>query len=216
MRYFSFMLCFFLTTSLFPQVSSQYEIPTKQQLDSLKTELEIIFKKDQAFRRIYIEAENILGKDSFEMEYFWEVVEAQDKVLEKSVTSIIDKYGWLGISQVGRLANTAEWGVLQHGTVASKEKYAPLLKASVLKNESQATHYARLIDRMLINSNRPQLYGTQINYDAAVPAFYEIKDPELIDKRRKELGLNSIQEFAKSRNLEWTIITRMRKLYFLL
>lgn len=205
MKYLILILCFFITNSLFSQTSSQFDTPTKQQLDSLKAKLETIFMKDQTFRRIYIEAENKLGKDSDAYEYFWEVVEAQDRVLEKEVIEIIDKYGWLGISQVGRLANGTQWSVLQHGTVASKEKYAPLLKASALKNESQAVHYARLIDRMLINSERPQLYGTQINYDTDTPSFYEIKDPEFIDKRRKELGLDPIQEFAKSSKIEWTI-----------
>ena len=205
MKYVGLLLCFFITTSFFSQTSSQYETPTTEQLDSLTTKLETLFMKDQAFRRIYVEAENKLGADSDAYEYFWEVVEAQDKVLEKELTDILDKYGWLGISQVGRLANGTQWSVLQHGTVASKEKYAPLLKASVLKNESQAVHYARLIDRMLINSDRPQLYGTQINYTTETPTFYDIKDPEFIDKRRKELGLDSIEEFARLNNMEWSI-----------
>lgn len=161
--------------------------------------------KDQTFRRIYTEAEKKLGKDSEAYEYFWEVVEAQDKTLEKEVLNIIDKYGWLGISQIGRLANGTQWSVLQHGSVASKEKYAPLLKESILKGESQPVHYARLIDRMLINSDKPQLYGSQINYATDKPVFFEIKEPEFINKRRKELGLDSIEEFAKSRNIEWTI-----------
>ncbi|AFL81233.1 hypothetical protein Aeqsu_1753 [Aequorivita sublithincola DSM 14238] len=205
MKYISLLLCFFITTSLFSQTSSQYETPTKQQLDSLTTKLETLFMKDQTFRRIYIEAENKLGADSDAYEYFWEVVEAQDKVLEKELIDILDKYGWLGISQVGRLANGTQWSVLQHGTVASKEKYAPLLKASVLNNESQAIHYARLIDRMLLNSDRLQLYGTQINYATHTPTFYELKDPEFVDKRRNELGLDSIEEFARSNKIEWSI-----------
>lgn len=198
------MLCSLTTTSTFSQTSSRYQTPTKKQLDSLKTELETLFIKDQTFRRIYIEAEEKLGKDSDSYEYFWEVVEAQDKVLVKEVTNIIDIYGWLGISEVGRLANGTQWSVLQHGSVNSKEKYAPLLKASVLDNESQAIHYARLIDRMLINSDKPQLYGTQVTYDNP-PVFFVIKDPEFVNKRRNELGLDSIQEFAKSKNIEWTI-----------
>lgn len=205
MKYLNLMLCFFITISTFSQSNFQKETPTKKQLDSLKTELETLFMKDQTFRRIYTEAEEKLGKDSNAYEYFWEVVEAQDKILEKEVTNIIDKYGWLGISEVGRLANGTQWSILQHGSVNSKEKYAPLLKASVLENESQAIHYARLIDRMLINSDRPQLYGTQINYDTEKPIFYEVKNPEFIDKRRKKLGLEPIQEFAKSRKIEWSI-----------
>lgn len=161
--------------------------------------------KDQTFRRIYIEAEEKLGKDSEAYDYFWEVVESQDKILEKEVISIIDRYGWLGISQIGRLANTTLWSVLQHGSVASKEKYVPLLKTSVLKQESRPIHYARLIDRMLINSNKAQLYGTEINYDNEEPTFFKIKQPEFVDKRRKEIGLNSIKEYAKSRKVEWNI-----------
>lgn len=44
---------------------------SKKELDSLKIKLETIFMKNQTFRRIYIEAENKLGKDSDEMKYFW-------------------------------------------------------------------------------------------------------------------------------------------------
>lgn len=140
------------------------------------------------------------------MEYFWEVVEEQDKVLEKEVIAIIDTYGWLGISEVGRLANGTLWAVLQHGSIASKNKYSPLLKASVLKHESQPSHYARMIDRMLINDDKPQVFGTQIEYNStAKPSFFPIEKPEYINKRRKEIGLNSIQEFAKTKKITWTI-----------
>ncbi len=179
---------------------------SKEELDLLKVKLETIFMKDQTFRRIYSEAENKLGKDSDAYEYFWEVVENQDSILEKEVTTILDKYGWLGISQVGRLANTTLWSVLQHGSASSKEKYAPLLKASVLKGESQPSHYARLIDRMLINTNRPQLYGTQIDYDSSeIPTFFSIEKPEYINQRRKEIGLGGIEGYAEEKKIEWNI-----------
>ncbi|AXT57478.1 hypothetical protein J8L88_00310 [Aquimarina sp. MMG015] len=179
---------------------------SKETKDYLKKQLEIVFMKDQLFRKLYKQAEEQFGKESNEMDYFWEVVEKQDKLLEKEVISIIDTYGWLGISEVGRLANTTLWGVLQHGSISSKEKYAPLLKESVLQKESQPTHYARLIDRMLINSNKSQLYGTQYEYNSKGKiSFLPIKSPESINKRRKEIGLNSIEDFSKSKNIPWTI-----------
>ncbi len=206
MKYSFLLICFCITLPIFSQINSEYKIPSKEQLDTLKIQLETLFKKDQAFRKIYKEAEKKLGKDSFEMEYFWQIVEGQDKVLEKELSLIIDTYGWLGISQVGRLANTAQWAVLQHGPLHLKEKYAPLLKESVLHKESRANHYASLIDWMLINSNRLQMYGTAIKSDDENKLqFYDIKDPELINKRRKEIGLSSIQEFAKSKNMVWNI-----------
>ncbi|MCH2085214.1 MAG: hypothetical protein MK226_22710 [Saprospiraceae bacterium] len=196
-----------LSSSVYGQIKQLDE----KRLDSLRAELENIFTKDQTFRRIYVQAEEVLGKDSYEIEYFWEVVEAQDKILEKQVAGIIDRYGWLGISQVGRRANTALWAVLQHGTLASKKKYAPLLKESVLNSESQPQHYARLIDRMLINNGEPQLYGTQIDYEPAEnPIFFSIKEPEFINQRRAEIGLPDIQQFAKQRGIEWNVPQKKR------
>ena len=192
--------------TLFLGINFSVIAQSKEELDSLKVQLETVLMKDQTFRRIYLEAENKLGKDSDAYEYFWEVVELQDKVLEKEITTILDKYGWLGISQVGRSANTAIWGVLQHGSVASKEKYAPLLKASVVKKESQPIHYARLIDRMLINTDKPQLYGTQIDYASGeAPVFFPIENPEYINRRREEIGLGAIEHFARDREIKWTI-----------
>ena len=192
-----------LSSSVYGQQIQRFD---EKRLDSLRTELGILFLKDQTFRRIYLQAEEVLGKDSYEIEYFWEVVEAQDKILEKQAVHIIDSYGWLGISQVGRRANTALWAVLQHSSYASKKKYAPMLKESVLKNESQPQHYARLIDRMLINNGEPQLYGTQIDYESAEnPIFFLIQEPELINQRRAEIGLPDIQQFAKQRGIEWNV-----------
>lgn len=204
MKYLRLTFCILITNALFSQLNAQHKIPANHQLDSLKNELKTIFMKDQTFRRIYKEAEQKLGKGSEAYEYFWEVVEAQDKILEKEVLNIIDLYGWLGISQVGRLANTTLWSVLQHGSVTSKKKYAPLLKASVLKRESNPKHYARLVDRMLINSNKPQLFGTQIDYNSSTaPVFFPIEKPEYINQRRKEIGLGGIEGYAKERKMEW-------------
>ncbi|WP_394749680.1 DUF6624 domain-containing protein [Spongiimicrobium salis] len=206
MKLVKLLLLCSLSISLYSQTPSSSVDLSSKTLDSLRTHLESILTKDQVFRSIYKEAENKLGKDSAAMEYFWEVVEQQDKLLEQEVTAILDQYGWLGISQVGRRANTTLWAVLQHGSVASKEKYAPLLKASVLKKESRPAHYARLIDRMLINSKRPQEYGTQYEYDKEGNAiFFPIHAPEYIDRRRKELGLSGIQEFAEQLGITWAI-----------
>ena len=91
MKHLSLILCFLITSFIYSQTSTQYKTATKQQLDSIKTELEAIFIKDQTFRRIYKEVEEKLEKDSEAYEYFWEVVENQDKVLEKEVLNIIDK-----------------------------------------------------------------------------------------------------------------------------
>ena len=187
-------------------IYGQLEQPTEKKLDSLKTKLETLFMEDQLFRRLYQDAEKKFGKDSDEMEYFWKVVEEQDKRIEIEFIKILEKYGWLGSNQVGRLANGALFSIIQHSSIETKEKYAPLMKESVLRKESQPMHYARLIDRMLVNDNKPQIYGSQTTKDENGNAiFFEIENPEYVNKRRKEINLDGIESFAKERSIEWNI-----------
>jgi hypothetical protein len=72
--------------------------------------------KDQIFRGIYQVVEKKYGQDSAQMDYFWNVVERQDRIFEKEVTRLIVTYGWLSISKVGRLANTSIWLIIQHAS----------------------------------------------------------------------------------------------------
>ncbi len=200
--FFLILICF-ISSSLYAQV----EQPTDIQLDSLKTKLETLLMEDQLFRRLYLDAEEKFGQTSPEMDYFWKVVEEQDDRIEKEMVVILERYGWLGISDVGRRANAAIWSVTQHSSIEFKEKYAPLMKESVLKGESQPLQYARLIDRMFVNANKPQVYGSQTTQDEdGNPIFFEIINPEYINSRRKEIGLGDIESFAKERGIEWHII----------
>ncbi|MBJ2173417.1 hypothetical protein JBL43_04170 [Aureibaculum sp. A20] len=201
-RIFFILMIVIFSSSIYGQL----EQPTEKKLDSLKTKLETLFMEDQLFRRLYQDAEKKFGKDSDEMEYFWKVVEEQDKRIEIEFIKILEKYGWLGSNQVGRLANGALFSIIQHSSIETKEKYAPLMKESVLRKESQPMHYARLMDRMLVNDNKPQIYGSQTTNDKNGNAiFFEIEKPEFVNKRRKEINLDGIESFAKERSIEWNI-----------
>ncbi|WP_452233131.1 DUF6624 domain-containing protein [Lacinutrix sp. MEBiC02595] len=203
MKKIIFLLILTISSS---SICAQNENTNKKEMDAIQTKLETLFMQDQLFRRLYQDAEQKFGVDSREMDYFWKIVEEQDKRIENELILILDKYGWLGTSQVGRLANGAIWSVIQHSSLEIKEKYAPLMKASVLQNESQAMQYARLIDRMRINDNKPQVYGSQTTKDKDGNAtFFEIDKPEYIHKRRKEIGLDPIEDFAKARGIDWHI-----------
>ncbi|MCK0158092.1 hypothetical protein MWU65_12925 [Cellulophaga sp. F20128] len=200
------LLFLFIMGTFSISLCGQYKQASGKELDTLKTKLETLFMHDQLFRRLYQDAEKKFGQDSAEMEYFWKVVEDQDKRIESELIKILDKYGWLGISDVGRLANGAIWSIIQHSSLKTKEKYAALMKASVLKKESQPLQYARLIDRMLVNAHKPQIYGSQTTKDKNENViFFEIEKPEYVDLRRREIGLEGIEGFAKEKGIDWTI-----------
>ena len=54
-------------------------------------------------------------------------------------------------------------------------------------------------DRILMNGGYPQIYGSQIVGNS----FYDIADEVNLNKRRKEMGMISIQERARKRGFEY-------------
>lgn len=178
----------------------------------LQEQLEYIYVKDQMLRQLYRDAEDKFGRDSDEMKFFWKLVSEQDSINEQEVVNIIDQDGWLGISEVGGKANMAIWLVIQHAPLTLQEKYLPFLKESVLKGESQGNHLALLEDRILMRTGKPQTYGSQLKLDpeSGKQVLHEIKDPEYVNQRRKEVGLGPIQDYLRRFGLDWTVEQKER------
>jgi hypothetical protein len=112
---------------------------------------------------------------------------------------ILDKYGWLGKSRVGDNANQALWLVIQHAELSMQETYLPLLKKSVEMGESEGWHQAFLEDRILMRNKKNQLYGSQATWDKTIGKMkiYPIDDVRNVNKRREQIGLEPIEEYAK-------------------
>lgn len=173
----------------------------------LKVQLDQIYVRDQMLRQLYRGAEEKFGKESDEMKYFWQLVSEQDSLNEIEVIKIIEEKGWVGKSLVGGQANMTLWLVIQHAPLETQEKYLPLLKKSVLKGESSGSHLALLEDRIQMRNGKPQTYGSQITTDKETGerVVYEIREPEYVNQRRKEVGLGPIEDYVKRRGIEWKI-----------
>ena len=173
----------------------------------LKKQLEEIYVRDQTLRQLYQPAEEKFGRDSDQMKYFWKLVSEQDSINEAEVIAIIDEKGWVGRSLVGGQANMTLWLVIQHAPLETQEKYLPLLKESVKNGESSGSHLALLEDRIQMRNGKPQIYGSQITRDEETgkDIVYEIKDPEYVNQRRKEVGLGPIEDYVKRWGIKWTV-----------
>jgi hypothetical protein len=173
----------------------------------LKDQLENIYVKDQVLRQLSQVAEEKFGKDSKEMNYFWQLVSEQDRENEKEVIAIIEERGWVGRSLVGGKANMTLWLVIQHAPLETQEKFLPMLKESVMKGESQGSHLALLEDRIQMRKGEPQTYGSQITNDPSTgqQIIYEVRDPEYVNQRRSQVGLGPIEDYVKRFGLEWTV-----------
>lgn len=62
-------------------------------------------------------------------------------------------------------------------------------------------------DRLLLRRGELQVYGTQLAIDdkSKDPYVLPLKDPKNVDKRRAEVGLNSMQENLNRWSLKWDV-----------
>lgn len=113
------------------------------------------------------------------------------------LNEIIEKHGFPTIEKFGKEANEAAWLVIQHSISKPEfmKKCAVLLEKAVAENQAEAKQLAYLTDRIAVFEDRPQLYGTQFDWDENGEMSPKLFDNiEKVNERRKSVGLNSLQE----------------------
>jgi len=116
------------------------------------------------------------------------------------LNEIIEAIGYPTIDKVGKEASDAAWLVIQHsiGQPNFMKKCMELLDKAVSENKANPQNLAYLIDRIAIFEGKPQLYGTQFDWDengALSPNDFE--DLAKVNQRRKLIGLNTLEEQTK-------------------
>jgi hypothetical protein len=117
---------------------------------------------------------------------------------------IVKKYGFPSFDLVGKTSSHNFWMMVQHSDfdVKFQKKVLKKMRQAVKKQDASAQDYAFLVDRVKINTNEPQLYGTQITV-TDVNKGYELKPvykPEELNRRRKEIGLPPVEEYLEKAN----------------
>lgn len=120
----------------------------------------------------------------------------------KHLKDLIEIYGWPKISEMGKDASKAAWLIAQHADqdIAFQELCLSLMQQlySSSPQEVERHHIALLIDRVLVNKKKPQIFGTQyfLNKDNTI-SFFPTKNPENVDLRRKEYMLPPLADYEK-------------------
>lgn len=117
---------------------------------------------------------------------------------------MLAEYGWLGKSLVGEDGAEAAWLIVQHAISRPdlQRRFLPLLKEQIERGENPAWQAAFLEDRILFFEGKPQIYGSQFDWNERnVMSPYEIFEPEKIDERRASVGLETpYSECIKAHN----------------
>ncbi len=122
---------------------------------------------------------------------------------------IYAQYGYPTIELVGADASYHFFVLIQHADSDTRFQLEmlPVLDRLSQKGSISRKDYAYLYDRVQRNTGGKQLYGTQPTYgkdgnlfDSNNKIIYppDLADPEHVDKRRKEVGLELIEEYYES------------------
>ncbi|MCC7038519.1 MAG: hypothetical protein IT560_14615 [Alphaproteobacteria bacterium] len=113
----------------------------------------------------------------------------------KELDAIIDAVGWPHQGIAGAEGAAAAWLIAQHAISLPdfQRRVLQLLKDNV--NDVEPAQVAMLEDRIRKFEGKPQLYGTQFDWDDnGQLSAGAIEDAANVDQRRAAVGLNSLSE----------------------
>jgi len=128
----------------------------------------------------------------------WDEINKLDRQSSEMIKGFLDKHGYPSVKKYGRDASFNAFLLVQHSyhDLPLMKRYLTLMKK---ENEPESRQdMAFLTDRILMMSNRRQIYGTQFVEDKNgkyVP--YSIMKPRSVNERRASIGLEPIEEYAK-------------------
>ncbi len=169
--------------------------------------LDTIYKEDQGLRKEIKTVEEKYGRESNEMKAHWKTISEKDSINLIKIQKILDERGWLGQDVIGGKGNTTLFLVIQHSPLEIQEKYLPMMREAVEKNNARASSLALLEDRVAMRKGGKQIYGSQIKRNPESGEFYvsPLTDPENVDKRRAEVGLGTLAEYVGRWNIVWDV-----------
>lgn len=115
---------------------------------------------------------------------------ADTKILRR----ILAEHDWPGHRLVGPDAARAAWSLALHADDDADFQWAAtiLLERAVQDGDARIQHWAHLYDRTLVNSGRPQEFGTQQFLRATGVELCPVRAPDSLDRRRASIGLSPV------------------------
>ena len=122
--------------------------------------------------------------DSKEVKDVWKIIRAKDSINLIKITTILDKYGWLGTDVVGNQGNSTLFLVIQHADLKTREMFLPHLKKAVKEKELPKNFLMLIVDRIYLDKYNTQIFGSQ--------SFKDVNDKEF-----KSVPIDTSEEALK-------------------
>ncbi|HET6224722.1 MAG TPA: DUF6624 domain-containing protein [Bacteroidia bacterium] len=140
------------------------------------------------------------GMKSLQMELIDSVIATTDSLNMLRLDKIIEIHGWPGKKLIGMDGSNMAFIIILHAPLRYQKKYFEMVKVAVNNGDLNRSSLAYLIDKMLTKEGKDQLYGTQLkySYENKKYEFKPIEDEKNVNKRRSEVGLGPIEDYAKN------------------
>lgn len=201
-----FYLLLFLFVFRFLAVTAQ-ETTVKD--STLIFEIYDLYLSDQRCREQLRKFNNHeLDSTIYKKEMLENSIRTTDSVNFYRLKKITDTYGFPGYTLVGEDFSDSFWNLVQHqdNHLEYQKEVLALMKIEVDKKNASGTYFAYLTDRVLVNSNEEQEFGTQMRINEAGTS-YEPKpviDPTNLNARRASVGLTTIEEYIELMNTRYS------------
>ncbi|MDN3203823.1 DUF6624 domain-containing protein [Algoriphagus sediminis] len=210
MRFRSILVFFLLTFNLsiaqskdeFKYLGYLTEEGLNVWLDSIWTAEQIPIRKRDSLGRIH-------GFESEEFNWQDKIYHQNHDINEKKIRELLDTHGWPEIRVIGDRGNITICNVIQHSENEVRIMYLPMMREAVASKNLDPALLARAEDRIATERGDLQIYGTQIKYYPETQSLnlWPIKNPENLEKRRAEIGLEPIEAFLRRKRvpMEWNV-----------
>lgn len=148
------------------------------------------------------------------MDALWKEILKRDSLNLIKVSRILDERGWPDKALIGERGTSAIFLVIQHADQGTQEKYLPVVTKAMEDGNLPSRQYAMFFDRLLLRQGKRQVYGTQLamSKESKAPYVLPLEDPEHVDARRAQMGLNTMQQNLNRWNLTWDVEAYVKSL----
>lgn len=187
---------------------------TSERQGNLIAVLDTIWKTEQRPITLRDSLMKIYGAESELVMAQQEIYEKNHIINERKVKEILEKYGWPTKEMAGEHGNWTICNVIQHSDNKVRIHYLPMMRQAVKEKKLEPRFLVRAEDRIATERGELQIYGGQMKYYPETKSFnlWPVFEPENIDTRRTEIGLDSIHIFLKNRfDFEWNLEEQIKR-----
>jgi hypothetical protein len=168
------------------------KIQKKSDENNINEELRTEFLKRKITDQLYRE---MLGKN----DSLWTIQKKYDRENQLFLDSIIDKYGWPGISLIGEDGARSAYLIAQHAdnNLKLQKKCLKFMKKALITNDVYRSDFAYLMDRVMLKKYGFQLFGSQCMLVNELYQSRPLYDEKRVNTLRKYFWMNPLEEYLK-------------------